>query len=144
MRLTDIKVPDAFKKTQPSSTKLITCANYYKKFGQLDKPITIDTNGYLVDGYVRYVVAKRMGLNEVPVKFLTDKRIYVMAKHTDVGKEYWWVVNKKDEEKFAERIKVGDKILVNTKQGKCQVTITHIVTKDVPPIDRAIKTIVKF
>lgn len=144
MQLKDIKIPQTFMNTQPSSTKLIDCANYYKKFGQLDKPITIDANCTLVDGYVRYLVAKKMGLTEVPVKLLTDERIYVTAKHTDVGKEYWWIVKRKDEARFSKRIKVGDKVLVHTKKGNCPVTITNIVVSDVPPIDQRIKAILKF
>ena len=144
MQLTDIKIPNSFLKTQPNDTKLMACAKYYNKFGQLDKPITVNGNGYLVDGYVRYLVAKSMGMKEVPTKLIAEERIYVMGRHKDVGKKYWWVVKKKDEVNFINHINVGDKIIVNTKKGQCPAIVAHIVTRDTPPINQKIKTVASF
>ena len=144
MQLVDIKIPKSFKATQPNSSKLIACANYYRKFGQLDKPITVDTNMVLVDGYVRYLVAQKMGLTEVPIKLMAHERIYVMGKHADAGKEYCWKIKIKDEKKFMERIHVGDKVIANTRKGSCPITITQILVRDTPPVEQKIKTIAKF
>lgn len=144
MKLKDIIIPKKFTRTIPNPTKLAACEKYYKKYGELDKPITVDANSHLVDGYIRYLVVQKMGLTEVPIKLMAHEHIYVMAKHTDMGKEYWWKVKVKDEKEFTKRINIGDKVVVNTKKGNCPVTITHIVVRDIPPIDQRIKTVASF
>lgn len=63
----DIKIPKPFKKTRPREEKLDKVRNYFDEWGKLDKPITIDDDYMLVDGYSRYVVAKEKGLKLVPV-----------------------------------------------------------------------------
>ena len=40
MKLKDIIIPKKFTRTTPNPTKLATCEKYYKKYGELDKPIT--------------------------------------------------------------------------------------------------------
>lgn len=143
MKISDIKVPYIFLNSPPNSHKIKKCKDYYYKYGKLDKPITINKNGILIDGYVRYVVAKELGLKECPV-CKQEIRIYVKGRHSVPGKMYWWMVKKQDEEMFINKVNIGDSIYVNTKKGICPVVVTSIKTRINPPIQKKIKTVVKF
>ena len=144
MKLSEIKIPKCFAKTQPSPTKLVNCAAYCRKFGTLDKPITINKDKVLVDGYVRYLVAKKLHMDDVPVVNQRPVRIYVKGKHNPDGKDYWWIVKKKDENKFIEKSHVGDHILVDTKKGERIIVITDISLRDKSPTDKKLKMVVQF
>ena len=144
MKLSTIKIPYIFKKTSPKNEKIIMCENYYLEHGKLDKPITINQERILVDGYVRYLVAEKLHLEDIPVKRIGEPRIYVQAKHAADGKDYWWKVKKIDEQNFMNRVHKGDCIMVNTKKGLCTVTVNDIVVRNTKPIERHIKTIVRF
>lgn len=144
MKLSEIKVPKQFKKTPPSPTKLIKCIEYYNEHGELDKPITINKNNVLVDGYVRYIVAQKMNIEDVPVIYHVDLNVYVKAKHRSIGKSYWWKVREKDKVHFIEKSHIGDHILVDTKKGERIVVIDEIVFRDKPPIPIQMKVVKEF
>ena len=69
MNINRINIPIAFAKTPPNKDKIVLYTKYYKEHGRLDKAITIDKSGMLVDGYARYVVAKMNEFNTVPIKY---------------------------------------------------------------------------
>lgn len=80
VRLRDIKIPQAFAVTKPLDYKMKRCRERYRRLKYLDKPITIivETNEFkhknkliLVDEYSRYLYAKEIGLECVPVKYIT-------------------------------------------------------------------------
>ena len=142
MKLKDIKVPKSFLKTIPRSKKIISISKYYNKFGTLDKPITIDKDGNLKDGYARYVVAKHMGMTDVPVEYVS--KIYILACHKSDGKRYWWQVQEKDEDMFVKKVNVGDNVLVDTKKGEMDVCVVKIKRTNQPPIDKKIKYVIGF
>lgn len=56
--LYNITLPLAFENNFPKTSKIINCINYYRFNRKLDKPIVVDENGILIDGYVRFLVAK--------------------------------------------------------------------------------------
>lgn len=143
MKLKDIVIPKDFQLKSPRIGKLIECARYFQKFGALDKPITVNKQGILMDGYVRYIVAKKMGLEEVPT-IINEAGVYVLAHHAVKGKRYWWKVKSKDERKFIDKVYKGDRILVNTKKGLCTVTVTNVKVCKTPKIRKTIKMVEKF
>ncbi|RFB19574.1 plasmid stabilization protein [Bacillus sp. ALD] len=64
----DIIVPEAFLKTRPNPVKTEEVIEFVKRTGHLDKPLTIEKETkVLKDGYRRYIVAKTMKIDEVPV-----------------------------------------------------------------------------
>ena len=146
MKLTDIVVPNCFLNTTPRASKLIEINKYYNKFGQLDKPIVINKDGMLLDGYARYIVAIRMGLTDVPVVIgkKKQKSVYVSAAHKRNCKRYWWKVRKGDEEEFLSKIRIGSPIMVDTKKGVLKVFVTSISIDKRPPVSGEIKYVVKF
>ncbi|KLV28975.1 hypothetical protein [Priestia megaterium] len=66
----DIIVPEAFLKTRPNPVKTEEVIEFVKRTGHLDKPLTIEKGSkVLKDGYRRYIVAKTMKMDNVPVVY---------------------------------------------------------------------------
>ncbi|MGW9103767.1 plasmid stabilization protein [Priestia megaterium] len=66
----DIIVPEAFLKTRPNPVKTEEVIEFVKRTGHLDKPLTIEKETkVLKDGYRRYIVAKIVKMNKVPVVY---------------------------------------------------------------------------
>lgn len=67
MKLSKIKIKESFKKTQPKGWKMKERWEYYRSNNTFYSPIVINEKGYLVDGYISYLIAKTDGLKEVEV-----------------------------------------------------------------------------
>ncbi|MGZ0879981.1 plasmid stabilization protein [Priestia megaterium] len=66
----DIIVPEAFLKTRPNPVKTEEVIEFVKRTGHLDKPLTIEKETkVLKDGYRRYIVAKTLKMDNVPVVY---------------------------------------------------------------------------
>ena len=66
----DIIVPEAFLKTRPNPVKTEEVIEFVKRTGHLDKPLTIEKGSKILkDGYRRYIVAKTMKMENVPVVY---------------------------------------------------------------------------
>ena len=71
----EIIVPEAFLKTRPNPVKTEEVIEFVKRTGYLDKPLTIEKGSkVLKDGYRRYVVAKTLKMNKVPVIYEYQKQ----------------------------------------------------------------------
>lgn len=62
-----LKVLSKFKTVNPSPDKVITCLTNYQKDGKLDRDIVVNCNNQIKDGYVAFLVANYLGLNELNV-----------------------------------------------------------------------------
>lgn len=60
-----IHIQKAFEKTVPHRSKIDKAIAHYEKYEAMDKPIVIDRNRMLVDGYARYLAAIELGLDDV-------------------------------------------------------------------------------
>ncbi|UYT88949.1 ParB N-terminal domain-containing protein [Priestia megaterium] len=70
----DIIVPEAFLKTRPNPVKTEEVIEFVKRTGHLDKPLTIEKESkVLKGGYRRYIVAKTMKMDNVPVVYNDQK-----------------------------------------------------------------------
>ena len=70
----DIIVPEEFLKTRPNPEKTQKVIDFVKRTGRLDEPLTIEKgSNVLKDGYRRYVVAKTVKMNQVPVVYEYQK-----------------------------------------------------------------------
>ncbi|MGX9161857.1 plasmid stabilization protein [Priestia megaterium] len=66
----DIIVPEEFLKTRPNSEKTQKVIDFVKRTGRLDEPLTIEKDSkVLKDGYRRYIVAKTVKMDKVPVVY---------------------------------------------------------------------------
>ncbi|MDN3233073.1 plasmid stabilization protein [Priestia megaterium] len=70
----DIIVPEEFLKTRPNPEKTQKVIDFVKRTGRLDEPLTIEKgSNILKDGYRRYVVAKTVKMDKVPVVYEYQK-----------------------------------------------------------------------
>ncbi|MFS0907069.1 plasmid stabilization protein [Priestia aryabhattai] len=70
----DIIVPEEFLKTRPNPEKTQKVIDFVKRTGHLDEPLTIEKGSkVLKDGYRRYVVAKTVKMDKVPVVYEYQK-----------------------------------------------------------------------
>ncbi|MBD8068140.1 MULTISPECIES: plasmid stabilization protein [Bacillaceae] len=68
--LEKISVPEEFLNSTPNPEKTQKVVDYVKRTGYLDEPITINRDTkVLTDGYRRYIVAKKVKLDLVPVVY---------------------------------------------------------------------------
>lgn len=61
----DIIISDKFAATNPSREKLQRKLLYYVESNKFDKPIVIDKDNTLVDGYINYLICGLMGIKSV-------------------------------------------------------------------------------
>lgn len=69
MDINEIEIKEEFKQHPPQRYKIDNAADYYKRYGRIDKPVVIDENRVLVDGYARYCAAKELGVERVSFKY---------------------------------------------------------------------------
>jgi hypothetical protein len=67
MPLADIRVPEHFLKTPVSPKKIQEMMEYIQANKKFDKPLFVNASNWLIDGYKRYVAAKELQLENVPV-----------------------------------------------------------------------------
>lgn len=123
IKVSEVIIPKEFTKSTPRSDKIERVKSYVDKHKTLDKPIIINSEGVLTDNYVRYLVAKQYGLEDIPYITQDDKDkppvVYIIGMFKNNPKRYTW--------KNIKRIpvKIGDVVLVesNTKNGKKKVVV---------------------
>ena len=163
MKLSEIKISNAFTATTPKDDKLNACRNYWKENHEQDRDIVVNKNNVLIDGYIQYLVLKENGVGEVFVKKLGKKKIhkyvkknkehkepayknstttYISGIHLNgrTDKEYIWRVPN-SWKGWENDLLPGDVILVRTKYGVKPITITNIEWKNKCPIDMRVKKV---
>ena len=134
IKISDIIIPEEFKNSQPSEEKMAKVRKYIAEHGNLDEPVILIGNR-LIDGYIRYLVAIEVGMEEVWFKRINWKRFkpqvkkespmkYIVGKFENCEKEYTWK-NKRNIP-----IEIGDKVLVRSKipyeKGNFAVVVTVV------------------
>ncbi|MBT2278597.1 plasmid stabilization protein [Priestia megaterium] len=70
----EIIVPEAFLKTRPNPEKTQKVIDFVKRTGYLDEPLTIEKGSkVLKDGYRRYIVAKTVKMDKVPIVYAYER-----------------------------------------------------------------------
>lgn len=64
-KVKNIKLPYTLKNSHPSAQKLSTAEENIKN-GKF-KPVVLSADDYIVDGYTRYLAAKKLGITSIPV-----------------------------------------------------------------------------
>jgi len=79
VHIKDIKIPPDYAATQPLDYKIRRYTRFFKAKGYLSKPIVVFVESnekglhnklILIDGYVQYLIAKKYGMEFVPVKYI--------------------------------------------------------------------------
>lgn len=93
-----IEVEYKFLDKPPKDEKVRQLIQYYKKQGELDKPIVVSCVGnryVLADKYLRLVVAKELGLEKIPAEMGSKEETAARDHLRTVGNLVW---NKKEAE----------------------------------------------
>lgn len=159
MKLSDIKITEAFANTRPSPKKIQMKKEHWMKTGRQDKYIVVDKKNNLVDGYITYLVMKELGIEEVKViksnkkdldkkikesPYRTENTTYVWGVHPNSpdNKLYVWrVPNNENWNEFKENISVGDMIFCYAKGKVSPVIIKAIQTTDTCPTPLDVKKV---
>jgi hypothetical protein len=120
INISDIIVPEAFRLSRPSKNKISRGRRFFKQYGCIDKPIVVDNDNNLIDGYIRYLILleNKVDIIQVQIYGVTYKNTsttYVFGKHPHVDKEFVWRMTRNTINKDA--LEVGSKVIVNTTKG---------------------------
>lgn len=120
MKIDDIKIYQCFAEHPPRSEKMEQKEQYFQETGALQSQIILDRRGYLIDGYTSYLLARRYGIQSIPVR--RGKRQIVRACHKSGGQSYVWELPGR----LVDRVSAGDKIMVHTQRGIRAARVTAI------------------
>lgn len=116
----EVKIYPCFASHSPKPEKMEQKEQYFAETGLLQSQIILDGNGYLINGFTSYLLAKEHGIQIVPVRY--GKRQIVRAVYKPGGKLYSWelpwiLIN---------RVHTGDRVLVRTERGVQAVTVAAV------------------
>lgn len=84
-----VDIPKKMQRSKPKLYKTIGMEVYYKRYGHFYGNIIIDTKCRLLDGYVIYCTAKKLGVQDAPILMVTrrDRIKHFIKRHfRKVGK----------------------------------------------------------
>lgn len=134
IHINEIIIPEKFVNHPPNNRKIQLAMEYYNKHNELDKPIIIDNiqNKVLINNYVRYLVAKEKGLEEIPYMTVEEYKephlevSYICGVFSNNSKEYIW------KNLWDFDFNIGDKALVKSQKRKAVVTVTKVFKSNDP------------
>ena len=165
MKLSDIKITEAFENTVPTESKMNECRHNWNTYNLQDRYIVVNNDNVLIDGYIMYLVLMENKEEYAEVKISNCKRkrwhrkntkdliipsykqnstTYVFGVHpnSNCTKEFVWRIPARWEN-FAGNIQRGDTILCQTKFGFSPVIVNRVETLDKPPIEIRIKRVAR-
>ena len=148
MLLSEIVIKNSFKNTVPSNDKMKKAREFFANNGRIEKPIVVNENGILVDGYIGFLILQENGIEQTDVliddgQYENQKTVYIRAVHMrDNSKEYYWRINEMTEN--VDELAIGKLVLVKTKNGNKVVRITGIETSYIPPAHRKVRRVSKI
>mgnify|MGYP000164183332 FL=1 len=157
IKLSSIKIPKSYAVTTPSEKKVRTKRKKYRK-GKL-RAITINTDGFLINGYINYLILKENNVEDAEVNIVDIKKndnsnapesyrntrtTYIYGKHPNNKSEKiytWRIPNAESWRKFSEMVLPDDLIFCKTKFGCSPVIVQAIQTVDKCPVDFPVKKV---
>ena len=157
VKLSSIKIPKSYAVTTPSEKKVRTKRKKYRK-GKL-RAITINTDGFLINGYINYLILKENNVEDaevnivdikkndnsnVPESYRNTRTTYIYGKHPNDKSEKiytWRIPNAESWRKFSETILPDDLIFCKTKFGCSPVIVQAIQTIDKCPVEFPVKRV---
>ena len=163
MKLSDIKISEAFANSVPSNKKLNECRNNWNHEHRQDRYIVVNPDNVLIDGYIQYLVLKENNIEEAEIKISTRSKkrwyiknvedwntshyrsetttyVYGVHPNSKDTKTYMWRVPN-SWINWADNIQIGDTIMCATKFGYAPVVVNKIETLDQCPIDIPVKKV---
>ena len=163
MKLSDIKISEAFANSIPSNKKLNECRNNWNQWNRQDRYIVVNRENELIDGEIQYLVLKENNVEEVEIKisnrrkkrwrrknvedwniphYINQTTTYVYGVHPNSKdtKTYVWRVPK-NWTNWADNIQIGDTIICSTKNGYAPVIVNKVEICNECPIDIPVKKV---
>ena len=163
MKLSDIKISDAFANSVPSEEKMNECRNNWNQWNRQDRYIVVNPDNVLIDGYIQYLVLKENNVEEAEIKishcrkkrwerknikdwvvprYKDNPTTYIFGVHpnSNYTREFCWRVPE-SWTGFADNIQIGDTVLCATKFGYAPVIVNKIEILDKCPIDIPVKKV---
>ena len=128
ININDIKIPEYF--SPPNDEKYREKEHMYMVSGYLS-PIIINHNNLLIDGYISYLILKRVGVDEVECILTDDSNdicTYIRGTHLNSKKEYTWVVPRRLLKRFVNKISPGDRVFCYSNKRVAPVIVKSIFT----------------
>ena len=157
IKLSSIKIPKSYAVTTPSEKKVRTKRKKYRK-GKL-RAITINTDGFLINGYINYLILKENNVEDaevnivdikkndnsnVPESYRNTRTTYIYGKHPNDKSEKiytWRIPNAESWKEFSETVLPHDLIFCKTKFGCSPVIVQAIQTVDKCPVEFPVKKV---
>ena len=124
----DIKIPEYF--SPPNDEKYREKEHRYIKNGYL-RPIVLNHNNVLIDGYISYLILKRSGIKEVEYILPEDNNemaTYITGTHLNGKKEYTWMVPRRMIRNFSNNIGIGDRVFCYSNKRVAPIIVKSIFT----------------
>lgn len=120
MRVNEIKIFPFFRNNPPKPGKLKRKEEYFRSTGKFESEVVLDGAGNLIDGYTTYLLAKRYGVEHIPVKY--GRRQIIRAVHKPGGRMYAWELPGI----LIDHVEPGDRVLVRTGKGCAAVLVVSV------------------
>ena len=163
-KLSEIKIKEEFKRTIPNVEKMQECRENWNKYKKQDRYIVVNHEGYLIDGYIQYLILKENNIEESEIKIGHYKRkrwarkeifdydvqnyrneptTYVYGYHPNCKepREFMWRIPK-SYTWMINNVQIGDVLLCGTKFGAAPVVVTKVETLDKCPSELVVKKVV--
>lgn len=147
MKISDIKISEQIKASKPNEYKMNKCRKYYSENKKIDRDIVINKDGFLVDGYIGYLVLIENNVENVDVVVDENsaehprKSIYVFGTHKKDGEEYCWCVTNRTMDVI--NLAVGNRAIVKTKYGRKTIVIKRLEERTECPVVTKVKRVYK-
>lgn len=160
IKLSEIKITNAFENTTPNPEKVQRYKEYYNKNGKQSKPILLDYKNVLRDGYIQYLILKENGIEEAIIirkkkykrlkkckttsSYKDSSTTYIFGVHpnSNCTKEFCWRVPV-SWETWVDNIEIGDTVLCQTKFGFSPVIVNRVEVLDKPPVEMRVKKVAR-
>lgn len=160
IKLSEIRITSAFENTTPNPEKVQKCREYYAENKKQSKPILLDCNNVLRDGYIQYLILKENGIEEATfvrkkkyrrskeykptTSYKNSNTTYIFGVHPNSNciKEFCWRVPA-SWTSWAENVEIGDTVLCQTKFGFSPVVVSRVEVLDKPPVETRVKRVAK-
>ncbi len=124
IKVKDVNVPLHFMQTGCKRNKVDEAKRFIVKNRKFSKPITVNRNNILIDGFSRFLAAKELGIQDIPCLV---KEEFIYGKFPDSDKLYLW-----HNADFIP-LRVGGRAVVENKDGEEVVTIVKIICVPLNP-----------
>ncbi len=152
-KLSEIKITEEFLSTKPSNIKIQECRKFWAKNHKQDRYLVINEEGYLIDGYIQYLILKENKVDEAEIQisnvrenkwrrmkkdtYRNQLTTYIYGKHPGDEKKktyIWRVPNSAGWDEFKDNVNVDDMIFCYSKKRIAPVVVTEVITTKNCPV----------